>query len=285
VTSPNLNSYFSSIPSEIDPFKKEIEVLIEAVLRGGKVMMPFYKSENLDVKKKKDGSRVTAADLAAHHEITRTLSLYFPHDTVVSEEGEKKQGQTKNRIWIVDPLDGTNDFIDETGEFCAMVGLAIDGESKVGGIFQPDPGILYFGISAGGSWKVDFRKSSLKAEKLKIGPHAEKPYRFVRSRTHFDKNLQALQKKLGEVKEIPCGSVGIKCALIAEDKADLYIHPVPYLKEWDTCAPEAILRGAGGVVTDTRGKPLTYGKTEKKQLNGIFAARKSVWNDVSVLII
>jgi 3'(2'), 5'-bisphosphate nucleotidase len=79
------------------------------------------------------------------------------------------------------------------------------------------------------------------------------------------------------VEEVISGSVGIKCALVAQGAADLYVHPVPFLKEWDTCAPEAVLRGAGGRVTDCAGEPLTYGHPDPRQRGGIFAATRGAW--------
>jgi 3'(2'), 5'-bisphosphate nucleotidase len=77
--------------------------------------------------------------------------------------------------------------------------------------------------------------------------------------------------------DVLSGSVGVKCSLIAEGEADVYVHPVPFLKEWDTCAPETVLRGAGGRVTDCAGEALTYGKEKPAQPRGIFAGRADVW--------
>jgi 3'(2'), 5'-bisphosphate nucleotidase len=96
--------------------------------------------------------------------------------------------------------------------------------------------------------------------------------------------LRQLERELGDVRVVRSGSVGIKCSLVARGRADLYVHPVPFLKEWDTCAPEAILRGAGGRVTDCAGQPLAYGKPDPPQSGGIFAACADVWMSVAPIV-
>jgi 3'(2'), 5'-bisphosphate nucleotidase len=103
------------------------------------------------------------------------------------------------------------------------------------------------------------------------------PLRFVRSRSHPDERIRRLEAALGEVEVILSGSAGSKCALVASGAADLYVHPVPYLKEWDTCAPDAKLRAAGGRVTDCEGEALRYGKDHPAQPGGIFAAHPAAW--------
>jgi 3'(2'), 5'-bisphosphate nucleotidase len=100
--------------------------------------------------------------------------------------------------------------------------------------------------------------------------------RLVASRSHGDPLIDQMQAAL-EINDVKiCGSVGLKCALIAEGDRDLYVHPVPYLKEWDTCAPEIILREAGGTVTDCTGMPLRYNKAAPLQPRGILAAAPGV---------
>ncbi len=108
--------------------------------------------------------------------------------------------------------------------------------------------------------------------------------RMVRSRSHPDERIQRIEDALG-ARIIVSGSVGTKCALISEGMADVYVHPVPFLKEWDTCAPEALLRGAGGRVTDCCGDPLSYGKKRPVQPLGIFAARAEIVDAVAPTVL
>jgi 3'(2'), 5'-bisphosphate nucleotidase len=157
-----------------------------------------------------------------------------------------------------------------------MVGLAIRGEAVLGVTSQPQDGIVLLGVCGVGSWL----SRGDQFEAVHVEPKASGPLRLTRSRSHPDEKLQALEDGLPDAVIVPSGSVGVKCSLIVRNEADLYAHPVPFLKEWDTCAPEAILRGAGGRVTDCSGAPLQYGKQDPRQPGGIFAARADVWADV-----
>ncbi|MEJ2483711.1 MAG: inositol monophosphatase family protein, partial [Gemmatimonadota bacterium] len=193
------------------------------------------------------------------------------------------------RLWVVDPLDGTKEFIAQNGEFAVMVGLAIGGAASVGALYQPDPGVLYLGWSEGGSCAIPIDDQGDEPEAgeaiaLDLGPERAEPVRFIRSRSHPDPLLAKLEDRLPDAETVLCGSVGVKCARIATEAADVYVHPVAFLKEWDTCAPEAMLRGAGGRVTDCGGGALTYGKPDPRQPRGIFAAREHTWGALRPMV-
>ncbi len=160
-----------------------------------------------------------------------------------------------------------------------MVGLAQDGHAVLGAVYQPAIERVFVGAVGTGAWALSPGREGWSAESLSLDPHAELrlPIRFVRSRSHPDDRLARLALELGDIEEVISGSVGIKCALVACSAADLYVHPVPYLKEWDTCAPEAVLRGAGGRVTDCAGNLLRYGADDPRQRGGIFAATPAAW--------
>lgn len=219
---------------------------------------------------------MTAADRASQEAILEVLSRHRGHEPVLSEEAPAPSGLGDSRLWVVDPLDGTREFIDRIGEFSVMVGLAVDGEARLGAVYQPATDLLFAGASGVGAWVVEEARGQARVGQLAVGEvHA--PLRFVRSRSHPDERIRRLEEALGEVEVILSGSAGSKCALIASGMADLYVHPVPYLKEWDTCAPEAMLRAAGGRVTDCRGEALRYGKSHPAQPGGIFAAHPAAW--------
>ncbi|MEN8144858.1 MAG: 3'(2'),5'-bisphosphate nucleotidase CysQ [Gemmatimonadota bacterium] len=261
------------VPSE---FREEARAAVSAALAGGRAAMDYYGAD-LTVTRKEAGDPVTLADLAANRAILDEIQSSFPADSVLSEESDLDPGSVPSeRLWIIDPLDGTKEFIARNGEFCVMVGLAIRGEAVLGVTCQPQDGIVLLGVPGAGSWLS--RGDSFEA--VHVEPEAHGPLRMTRSRSHPDERLQALEDGLPDAIIVPSGSVGVKCSLIVRDKADLYAHPVPFLKEWDTCAPEAILRGAGGRVTDCSGAPLRYGKRDPRQPGGIFAARADVWAEV-----
>jgi 3'(2'), 5'-bisphosphate nucleotidase len=229
---------------------------------------------------------VTEADHAANRAILSVLGNQCPKDPILSEESDRPDSASSaGRLWVVDPLDGTREFIDGIDEFAVMVGLAEEGLATLGAFYVPGTGRLYLGLADGGAWIADCRVRSETGypievgefRTLRVGEPAVERVRLVRSRSHPDDRLQAIEEALPSVEVIPSGSVGVKCARIAERVADLYVHPVPYLKEWDTCAPEAVLRGAGGQVTDCGGEPLQYGKEDPRQPSGILAGDPVSW--------
>ncbi len=172
------------------------------------------------------------------------------------------------------------------GEFSIMVGLADNGAAVLGAVYQPAIDRLYLGLAAAAAWVVVDAQQNPVGERMSLsaGRAATARLRFVRSRSHPDPRLSRVEEALGDIETVISGSVGVKCALIARGEADLYVHPVPYLKEWDTCAPEAVLRGAGGRVGDCAGQALSYGKTDPRQTGGIFAAHPEVWHETKALV-
>jgi 3'(2'), 5'-bisphosphate nucleotidase len=264
---------------------EDLVMAAEAVLHGGTAVLEHYCHEDLVVEEA-TGGPVTSADRASHSAILKCLSSAGTPDPVLSEEGTASCGRIDGgRVWIVDPLDGTREFIDRIGEFSVMVGLAVDGSAALGAVYRPDPDVLYIGVSDRVAWRIAPEDGELKVRRLLVTVDSDK-LRFVCSRNHPDRRLEELERNLRPSHRIFSGSVGTKCALIAEGRADLYVHPVPYLKEWDTCAPEAVLRGAGGRVTDCLGGELTYGKANPVQPAGIFAAATNdLWHRVAPTVL
>lgn len=253
---------------------EDLALAAHAAWAGGIAACRHYGGE-LVVRDKGEDDPVTAADHAANAAILEILHDRRPGDSVLSEESRPPADRGGGgRLWVVDPLDGTKEFIARNGEFSIMVGLAAEGRAALGAVYQPATDRLFAGFTGGGAWVVVGAPHGQEVDRLALpadsGP--PRPLRFVRSRSHPDERLRRLSDALGDIEEVISGSVGIKCALVAQGLADLYVHPVPFLKEWDTCAPEAILRGAGGTVTDCASRPLAYGKADPVQPYGIFAA-------------
>jgi 3'(2'), 5'-bisphosphate nucleotidase len=257
-----------------------------AALRGGEAAMAFYGDSTVDVRSKGAGAPVTEADHASNDAILALLERARPKEPILSEESPAPslRGAT-DRLWIVDPLDGTKEFLARNGEFSVMVGLSRRGAAVLGAVFQPAVGRLYLGAIGQGAWLIEQALDSPSIRPLEAVGTSLDRLRFVRSRSHPAERLRRLEGQLGEFEPVVSGSVGVKCALIAAGSADLYVHPVPYLKEWDTCAPEALLRAAGGRVTDCAGEPLSYGKPEPVQPGGIFAATHEVWSRVAPIVL
>jgi 3'(2'), 5'-bisphosphate nucleotidase len=249
-----------------DPLTAELEAARELARRAGAEVLRHYGSTESETKA--GGSPVTTADLAANDIIRAGLSERFPGDAILSEESRDDASRLEaRRVWIVDPLDGTKDFLARNGEFSIMIGLVVAGRPALGVVYLPDGDVMYSAAAGSGAW-VRRNGATERLERAVADPAG---LRLVGSRSHAEPLLTRVQEALGITDVEPCGSVGVKCARIAEGRRDLYAHPVPYLKEWDTCAPEVILAEAGGRVTDCLGGPLRYNKPDPTQPLGILA--------------
>ncbi|HET6361841.1 MAG TPA: 3'(2'),5'-bisphosphate nucleotidase CysQ [Gemmatimonadota bacterium] len=265
------------------PAGADLAVAASAALAGGLAALELYERDDLAVEDPTGGGPVTAADQASQEAILEVLGRQRRDEPILSEEAPAPAGLAEARLWVVDPLDGTREFIDRIGEFSVMVGLAVEGAAELGAVYQPATDRLFAGAAGVGAWRIEDASARPRTERLATRPVHE-PLRFVRSRSHPDDRIRRLEAALGEVEVILSGSAGSKCALVASGEADLYVHPVPYLKEWDTCAPEAMLRAAGGRVTDCRGEPLRYGKDHPAQPGGIFAAHPAAWESALPIV-
>ncbi len=231
---------------------------------------------------KAGGSPVTAADLASNAYIVDSIRGAFGSDAILSEESADDGSRLgARRVWVVDPLDGTREFLAGNGEFSVMIGLLEADEPILGVVYMPATGALYGAERGRGAW-VEVEEGVRR--QLRCGEADPSSIRMVGSRSHGDPLLERMAAALGVTDVRPSGSVGVKCARIAEGARDLYIHPVPYLKEWDTCAPEVLLREAGGRVTDCRGGRLVYNKARPSQPDGILACVESLHEPVLATI-
>lgn len=248
------------------PYSQELAAAGVLARRAGDAAMRFYGAATAQAKA--GGSPVTEADHAANRVICDGLRDRFPADGVLSEESrDSAERLHAPRVWIVDPLDGTREFLSQNGEFAVMIGLAVDGRAVLGAVYLPAQDELFAAAEGAGAWlESGGERRRLRCEACDTGA-----LRLVGSRSHAEPLLVRLQESLGITDVRPSGSVGVKCGLIARGERDVYVHPVPYLKEWDTCAPEVVLREAGGAVTDCRGEPLRYNKADPVQPHGIVA--------------
>lgn len=258
------------------PFADELATAVRLARRAGEAAMAFYGTD--EHRLKEGGSPVTAADLAANRVIVSGLRDAFPADAVLSEESKDDPARLEaSRVWIVDPLDGTKEFLAQNGEFSVMIALSVDGVPVVGVVYRPDGDTLWWAEAGQGAWReAGGGTVRLEAASARSGAGI----RMVGSRSHGDPLIDRMAAALDVREQVPHGSVGLKCALLADGRAELYVHPVPYLSEWDTCAPEIVLREAGGAVTDCRGARLDYNKPDPKQPHGILATSRGVADPV-----
>lgn len=250
---------------------KEIEVATTLARKAGQVIMDIYQKD-FSVSYKGTNDPVTEADQQANDLIVEGLSTHFPEDTIIAEESPlPTNAQQTGRIWYVDPLDGTKEFIARNGEFSIMIGLTLDTKTQLGIVYRPTEDQLFAGITDQEAWmEHKGTRHPLQAVQAK----SQTALTLVASRSHRSPKLTPIKHALNIQKEHPMGSVGLKIGFIANGRADLYMEPGPYTKAWDACAPEAILRGAGGCFTDIHGNPIQYGTNEIRNLHGVLATTK-----------
>ena len=233
-----------------------IEQLLPIARSAGDAVMAIYASGSTEIQHKEDTSPVTEADLAAHRILAAQLAPLLPDCPVVSEEDAGSQAfrQQNGRFWLIDPLDGTKEFIARKGEFTVNIALIVDGQSVLGVVYAPAMDAMYWGGLGLGA----FRCVANEKVAIKVSASEASSCRVVASKNHLNDATQSFIERLGAVSLIQAGS-SLKFCRVAEGAADIYPRLAPTC-EWDTAAAQAVLEGAGGVVLDFDGQPLMYGK-------------------------
>ena len=233
--------------------------LLDIARDAGDHILTVYETD-FEVATKADKTPVTEADLLAHNAIVRGLQRITPDIPVLSEESAKIAFEERRRwesYWLVDPLDGTKEFINRNGDFTVNIALIQRGEPIVGVVYMPVNRTSYYGSLGVGA----FRREGNGAERpIHVRVNAENPVRVVASRSHRGELLDAYLEKLGAHQVVSRGS-SLKFCLVAEGAADVYPRLGPTC-EWDTGAGHAVLLAAGGHVVDLDGQPLRYNSKE-----------------------
>jgi len=252
---------------------RRLHILRTLARQAGDIIMNYYKT-SVEVEMKAPGDPVTAADKAANEMIVDHLHKTFPGEPVLAEESTDDLTRLgSNIVWMVDPLDGTKEFISRNGEFSSMIGMIEDGKPVLGAVMQPSASRLYSGAVGLGAWMSE--NGHDRAMRVStIENFAD--MRIVASRSHFEPSVDRLRQRLGIDKLIRSGSVGLKCGLIARGDCEVYVHPSSYAKLWDSCAPAAVLMAAGGTMTDIHGEPILYSSKELRLCKGLVASNGRV---------
>jgi 3'-phosphoadenosine 5'-phosphosulfate (PAPS) 3'-phosphatase len=202
---------------------------------------------------KADGSPVTPGDLAADAIVRQHLALNFPSDAILSEEEADSPARLgHNRLWIIDPIDGTKDYVSGSHEWAVQVALAVDGQLVLGVLDLAAEGVCLVGVPGHGAWMLDANGQ----RPLTINPANQDVLITSQSKRNQIAVAQVIAA-LPEFRELHATSVGVKVWRMLSGHAGLYVHPRS-LAEWDAAAPAAVLAGAGGTVTDLRGAPLRF---------------------------
>ncbi|RED47057.1 3'(2'),5'-bisphosphate nucleotidase [Winogradskyella eximia] len=261
---------------------KNLKTAIIAALEAGKAILDIYHSDDFQVEIKGDNSPLTKADVASHNVIMSHLSATgIP---VLSEEGKSipyNERKDWGQLWIVDPIDGTKEFIKRNGEFTVNIALIENQKTVIGVIYVPVLGDLYFSTSDSGAYKVsvnleDYNVDTLVSQASKLPLEREnKTFTVVASRSHMSPETETyvseMREKHGDVNLISKGS-SLKLCMVAEGQADCYPRFAPTM-EWDTAAGQAICEHAGFEVIDWSTKEcMLYNR--KELLNNWFLVRK-----------
>jgi len=233
--------------------------LVQLSRRAGDAILEVYQRD-FDVVTKDDNSPLTQADLASHRVITEALAALTPDIPVLSEESDGISAAERlswTRYWLIDPLDGTKEFINRNGEFTVNIALIDEHRPRLGVVHVPVRQQTYFGVVGEGAWRQDGSDPARRIETRQ--PAAELPV-VVGSRSHANPAVEACLASIGAHDMISMGS-SLKFCLVAEGSADLYPRLGP-TSEWDTAAAQAVVEAAGGAVLTFDGEALSYNRKE-----------------------
>jgi 3'(2'), 5'-bisphosphate nucleotidase len=252
----------------LSKYNQELKVAIDAIKKASKVVMDIY-HDDFTINIKNDNSEVTNADIASENLIREELHKHFPTYSILSEETADDLERIDNDYcWIVDPIDGTKDFVNKTDNFAINIALAYKNEIVLGMISVPCKKLIYYAIKGQGAYKI----TNDNIEKIHVSKNVDK-LTMVTSKFFSKGNSKYENDKLIN-KMVSIGS-SYKACLIAEGQADICIKEDPYTKEWDTAPSEIILREAGGIMTNLFGEVIKYNKKDVYNHEGFIIANSN----------
>ncbi|MCF2859947.1 3'(2'),5'-bisphosphate nucleotidase CysQ [Pseudoalteromonas sp. SMS1] len=236
-----------------------LEPCIELAQLAGKAIMAIYQQDDIGQQEKSDHTPVTAADLAANEVLLNGLKSLAPDIPIMSEETPippLAQRQSWQRYWLLDPMDGTGEFILESGDFAVNIALIENHQPVLGVIHWPAKGITYFATKANGAFKREHGQD----QQIFVAP----PDTLTLAVSRRQKIEAVSQYLNSHFDTIALGSCSLKACIIAEGKADCFLRVGP-TGEWDTGASQVIVEEAGGCITDAEFNPLTYNQRESTE--------------------
>lgn len=252
---------------------EKINAIYQQYLSGG----------SIGIREKGKDDPVTVADMAANQIITQHLKNVFPRHAILTEEEPDTWGSTGSEwVWMIDPLDGTRDFIKANGEFVTMVGLTHCEEPTIGVVVEPATGLELYACKGLGAFKGLLSQGNKPAKVTMSDAADPKHLRIAVSRSHRDPKVDELIQLLAIKDEISSGSVGRKVAMVIGGEADMYVHPARGTKLWDTCACDVIASEAGGVLLSGTGEPISYLRSsgDVENLYGLLVCPRSILDRV-----
>ncbi|TMP34135.1 3'(2'),5'-bisphosphate nucleotidase CysQ [Pseudoalteromonas rubra] len=236
-----------------------LEPCITLAVQAGQAIMAIYQQDDIGAREKSDHTPVTAADLAANEVLTAGLQALAPDVPIMSEETPippLESRQHWQRYWLLDPMDGTGEFILESGDFAVNIALVENNQPVLGVIHWPAKGVTYFATHKGGA----FKRSEGRDEPISVAPKGTLTLAVSRRQ-----KIEAVSQYLNsQFDTVALGSCSLKACIVAEGKADCFLRVGP-TGEWDTGASQVIVEEAGGCITDAEFNPLTYNQRESTE--------------------
>jgi len=254
--------------------EKELATAVHLAREAGARILEFYALEIIAEQKTgvdNFSEPVTIADRTASRMIVEGLTKAFPEDGILSEEEDDvvEIRTQRNRVWMIDPIDGTWGFINKDGDFGVQIGLTENGCAVLGVVFLPFHDELYYASKDEGAFLIKNGETT----RLQVSGKTDfRQMTIAVSRNHLSPKMSRVAKDFRFKAVVHRGSVGLKVGLIARREADLYIHLSPRTKFWDSCAPQIILEESGGKMTDLFGAPIRYDLHDVQNHNGILAS-------------
>jgi 3'(2'), 5'-bisphosphate nucleotidase len=255
-----------------------LEVAFRIAARAAEIVMTVY-TTGFDVEFKEGNDPVTRADREANEFIVGELARAFPGEPIVAEESEASTygaWTTAPRAWFVDPLDGTREFVARNGEFGVLIGAASHGRPVLGVVICPALGRTFEATDGGNAYEIA-KDGSRRVVRVSGGTTLAES-RFVVSRSHKSREMESKIARLGVREVARVGSAGVKAMRVACGEAELYVHTGVAGQRWDTCGPEAIVRAAGGQVTDLEGRAIDYASGELPNARGLLVSNGTLHN-------
>ena len=265
--------------SDPSPLHREL-AFAERIAREAGALIAAYVGSGIGVEYKADDEGpVTRADREANQLIVEAIAREYPDDGLLSEEAPDDGAWLhKERVWMVDPIDGTRDFILGRSGFAVMIGLIVGEQPGLGVIYQPTKGRLLRAATGAPPERLD---ADGHCQVMKVSDvHDLTAIRLVASASHRTEDIDRVRARLRITDELNVGSVGLKLGLIAAGERDLYVNPASKSSLWDCAGPEALLVAAGGRLTDLYGAPLRYRDANVKNRRGLVASNGHVHDEV-----
>ncbi|MCU0222972.1 MAG: 3'(2'),5'-bisphosphate nucleotidase CysQ [Acidobacteria bacterium] len=257
--------------------QRELEVAVELARRAGDEILRVFGTAFPVEHKPGDEGPVTEADRAADRLIREGLAEAFPRDAILSEETPDDLDRLgAERLWLVDPLDGTRQFVEAVPEFAVMIGLAVRGHPVLGVIHLPPERRTVFGAEGHGVELLDLQGWHRLGPLPEGIPGGRGPV-VTLSRSHAGSRTRAVARRLGASRIVASGSVGRKVMLVLTGEAEVYVTLGRRSRHWDACAPDALMRLAGGAFSDVRGRPMSYNTEGTTNRSGLLAARRALF--------